>query len=453
MPCDQWSTQSLPNMQKPHQRASTWHYYPYSGGKRLSPKSLGVPLAEPVEKAFAAMRARGDGAPGAAVKRKTLLAAVDDYEAYRRDRNKGARLRYTAARVRRVVTDCGFRTAEQMTPDVVLRCVAQWKGPEGVSTATANQYLAECQAFCRWLVRNKRAADNPLTALDYFPADGDVRRNRRAFTADEQAAVFAAARASGRKKYRLMGMDRYMLYRLAACTGLRAYALAMLTPIALDLDADPATVVSAATDQKNKTLHRVPLASSFAAELRDYLAGRDPATRIWPGMWYGFAARMLRVDLAAAGVPTRTEDGNAHFHSFRHTFTSRVARVATTKVGMSLTGHKTASVFHAYTHVDEADRNAVIGALDGAPQPAPAASLESLITQLESRRLAHDMLLFGDCWLQGTELIPFGELRVIGQIHQLDEREAVNQPTHSASDANHIAATLCTSGHCPSNAL
>jgi integrase len=107
------------------------------------------------------------------------------------------------------------------------------------------------------------------------------------------------------------------LYRVAAFIGLRAYALAMLRPVDFDFTTDPGMVVSAAKDQKNKTTHRIPLAPSIVAELREYLKDRNPMDCICCSPWNRFAARMLRVDLAAADVPESAADGHLHFHSWQ----------------------------------------------------------------------------------------------------------------------------------------
>jgi integrase len=284
--------------------------------------------------------------------------------------------------------------------------------------------------------------------MDYFRPDGDVRRDRRAFTDAELQAIFTAAQASKKKRYRLAGTDRSMLYKLAAYTGFRAFALAMLTPASFDFDSEPATVTIPAVNQKNKTTITNPLAPSVASEIKEYLAGRKPQDRVWPGCWYLFAARMLRTDLAAGGVQERTEKGRADFHSFRHTFTSRVARLATTKVAMSLTGHKTAGVIMGYTHVADDDRNAVVQALDAAhcaSQPPARFDWQALLAEFEKLRLNGETAIIGDVGRETDgSWVFFGDPLVFGQVHQL---------TQDNPDASYSTAVPCTASPSSSRAL
>src|SRR5262249_36475622 len=55
-----------------------------------------------------------------------------------------------------------------------------------------------------------------------------------------------------------------------------------------------------------------PLRPDMAALLRSYLKGRPRNRLVWPGTWKDRAAEMLRIDLAAAGIPYTDED-NRYF--------------------------------------------------------------------------------------------------------------------------------------------
>jgi integrase len=381
-------------MQTPHRRASTYHYYPYDGKRRISPKSLGVSLTEPIEVAIKAMEARGDHVPAEAPRPavdKPLLDHLADYLTYKQAKNLKSKRPYSVHRVRQVIVGCGFITHADVTWEKVVQHVSSLIGKtrrEGINFKTANDYLEETGWFFDWLVKTDRAAKNPLAAMERFRDDGDTRYDRRAFTDAELDAIFRAALASTKTIYGFTGRDRCMLYRLAAFTGLRAGALATLTPASFDLDATPPTVNVRATEQKNKNRMEMPLHSGLVADLREYLAGRPADRPVWAGKWVKEGAAMLRVDLAAAGVPDRTKEGNSHFHSFRHTFTTRVARaMPNAKVGMSLTGHRDADIFAHYTHTDLNERAEVIERIGGKTTP-PSADPAAYPPSALGRRMA-----------------------------------------------------------------
>src|SRR5947209_9844448 len=110
-----------------------------------------------------------------------------------------------------------------------------------IGVKTSNYYLAAIKEFCTWMVRDGRAAANPLSHVSGLNAELDVRRKRRALEADEFARLVAAA-ASGPPVQELSGPNRAMLNVLAAWTGYRRRELASVTSRSLDLGATPATI-------------------------------------------------------------------------------------------------------------------------------------------------------------------------------------------------------------------
>ncbi len=63
-------------------------------------------------------------------------------------------------------------------------------------------------------------------------------------------------------------------------------------------------------------------------ELRNYLPTIKAGEPLWRGPWAAHCsgAKLLRVDLAAAGIQYRTREGVADFHSLRVTFCTDLAR-------------------------------------------------------------------------------------------------------------------------------
>ena len=188
--------------------------------------------------------------------------------------------------------------------------------------------------------------------------------------------------AHGRTAVRHFGEDGATLG-----TGLRVQELASLTPAAFDLEARTVTVCAASTKNRKRAVQPLPAAVNDL--MRRHLAGRASQERIWPGTWWKRTAKLIRRDLAAAGVPyvVEGEDGPlyADFHALRHTYVTEVVRTAPNlKVAQELARHSTpALTLGVYTHSDAPERRAAVDGLFGAvlgempgPVIAPAAPVD-----------------------------------------------------------------------------
>src|SRR5262249_26464153 len=96
---------------------------------------------------------------------------------------------------------------------------------EGKSIQTSNHYLRAIKQFSRWLVKDRRAHDDPLAHVAMQNVATDRRHDRRPLSETELVSVLSAAEA-GPIVRRIKGPDRAMLYRAAASTGLPARELA-----------------------------------------------------------------------------------------------------------------------------------------------------------------------------------------------------------------------------------
>jgi len=198
-------------------------------------------------------------------------------------------------------------------------------------------------------------------------ADVEAGRQRRALPPEEFAALIAAAR-QGLSVRRLSGEDRAMLYLVAAYTGLRESELFSLTPQSFDLDADPPMVTVEAGSSKRRRRDTLPVRPDLADLIREWLADKPAEGKLWPGGWWRHGAKMVRVDLAAAGIPF--EDGTGRvfdFHALRHQFISNLAAAGVhPKIAQLLARHSTITLtLDRYTHVGLMDQTA---ALDQLPQ-------------------------------------------------------------------------------------
>jgi integrase len=249
----------------------------------------------------------------------------------------------------------------------------------GIGPSTSNHYLVAAKSFAEWLRKNDRLTRNPLEHLAALNIEVDLRRPRRPLPAAEFDALVTAARA-GRPFRGLAGEDRATLYTFAANTGLRASELGSLEPASFLLDEETPVVRVRACYSKHREEDLQPMRPDLAALMRRYVGGRPAGVPLWPGTWTVAGAEMVRLDLAAAGIPYETPDGFFDFHALRHHFvTLLVIGKASSKDAQVLARHKTHSLtMDRYAHNPVKLAASALGLLpqlaDAAPQPdAPAA--------------------------------------------------------------------------------
>jgi integrase len=114
----------------------------------------------------------------------------------------------------------------------------------------------------------------------------------------------------------LTGKDRAILYLVALSTGWRAGGIANLR---VHNFLTNGLVILEARYSKNRREQRKFLPDSVRKTVADYLQDKSVNEIVWPGNWYQNAAEMLRIDLKAAGINPKTDEGILDFHSFRNT--------------------------------------------------------------------------------------------------------------------------------------
>jgi integrase len=232
-------------------------------------------------------------------------------------------------------------------------------------------------------------------------------RNGPPVASAELLAILDAAKASPKRFKGLDGPARYYLYLAACGTGYRAQELASLMPEAFALDARPPTATVSARRSKNRRVSTQPLPDGVVAELRAYLAGKPHGERLWPGSWWGKAAEMLQIDLAAAGVPytVRGLDGvdrYADFHALRHTYITYLAVAGVSpKNAQELARHSDIRLtMERYTHArqDELAESVNRLALPSAGGESAADPL-STMPRAELERTARDLAELVGCFV------------------------------------------------------
>jgi integrase len=221
-------------------------------------------------------------------------------------------------RVHRALVEwCAFKTLKDIHVDAVQRALKEHVPGD----QTRHRYANETRSFGRWLLRSRRVADDPLAQLA-MPKVKKIRRRRRPLQDEELRSLLAAAKASKRPFRGLTGEDRHWLYCCASYTGLRAEELSKLTPESFRL-ADPIPVVYLSGEHtKNSKACWQPIPQSVAANMASYLRDKPADKPVWPGTWNKRAARMMKRDLAEAGIAITSEGTEGKlvldFHALRH---------------------------------------------------------------------------------------------------------------------------------------
>ena len=306
-------------------------------------------------------------------RRKPLAQHLFDFEAHLEGKgNTNDHVDKTLSRCRRILDEIGAERFDDIASEAVEDCLAEWRRG-GMSVGTSNGYFRAIRTFCRWMVRSKRARQNPLAGMSCIKVtDANRTRKRRPLTDDEVRRLIEATRKSPEPFMGLSGPDRAMLYLLAVNTGLRAGELASLTPGSFEL-CDPSTpsagsgragsgqagrlvVRCQAGYTKNGQEAELPLRRDVAATVRAWLAEKPAGEPVWPGKWASqrHGAEMIRIDLTTADIDAEDDRGRVvDFHALRHTFISNLARAGVhPRNAQALARHSTIDLtMNVYTHV------------------------------------------------------------------------------------------------------
>jgi integrase len=276
------------------------------------------------------------------------------------------------ARTKTVIEGCKFVMWTDMSASKAQRYLSDLRdGGNGISAQTFNFYLQSVKQFCRWMVQDRRAFENPLQHLKGLNVRTDKRRNRRALELDEVRRLLEATQAAG-ERFGMTGYQRAMVYQLAVETGLRAKELRSLTVDSFDFENNAVTVE--ATYSKNKRSATLPLRPDTSAELKNMLRGKLPNVRAFD-MPYK-TAKMIYKDLKDAKIDYKDNGrGIVDFHSLRHTTGSLLAASGThPKVAQSLMRHSDINLtMNRYTHIFRGQESKAVESLPDLSLPSTQA--------------------------------------------------------------------------------
>lgn len=174
------------------------------------------------------------------------------------------------ARLQRLAEECGWERLGDISADAFIkwrdsaignadhnRADMSTRTIRTLSPKAKNHYLATLNTFCRWCIKRKRMAGNPVADVEKLNAAIDVRRERRALTVAELLRLLDAVPAHYRMGYQmLMG------------TGLRRAELRALRWGDVRLNAPHPFIQLRAADTKAKRADVIPLRSDLAGLLR-----------------------------------------------------------------------------------------------------------------------------------------------------------------------------------------
>jgi len=278
---------------------------------------------------------------------KTLTQHLDDFRgALLAKENGQGYADQIKSTIEFVFTKCGFKMWSDIDANKVYISLADLRGENGIGQRTFNYYLKICKEFCKWLCKEQRATTNPLEHLSCV-TQTEKRRQRRALTLDKQHKLLEVTE-SGATHHNMTGFERRLVYTLALQTGLRANEIRSLTVSSFDFAECIVTLQGAYA--KNKKTAVIDLKPELVTELKTFLAGRMPNTRAFamPDQ----PSKMIERDLEAAGIPYKTDEGTADFHSLRHSFITNLARSGVKPYeAMALARHSTITLtMNYYTH-------------------------------------------------------------------------------------------------------
>jgi len=248
-----------------------------------------------------------------------------------------------------------------LTGEAVQSALARLRA-EGWSAQTCNHYRTSARAFAHWCRLTGRLNGDPLMGVTGYNVKEDRRHDRRTLSVEDMRKLVQAAH-DGPTVAKLDGPTRALCYRLAAATGLRYEELSSLTPESFDLGESPTVTVEAGYCKNGETATQ-PLPPDLVADLAEHIARFGAGEAVFKLPWQK-GARLLRSDLARAGIPYRDAAGLVFdFHALRCQFATLAdAAGVTPRVVQKLMRHSTLELTARYTRPRVVDLEAAASSL------------------------------------------------------------------------------------------
>ena len=344
-------------------------------------------------------------------RKRPLAEHLADYRQSLRDKgNTGKYAEEVFGKVTRIADGCKFVYLGDVSASRVEAFLADLRRIDGLSIQTSNHHLKAIKQFFRWLVKNRRTGDDPLTHLATLNVATDRRHDRRALT-DQEFTLLIESALSGPPVEAIPGPDRATMYVLSSWTGFRKGEVGSLTKRSFRLTDDPPTVTVEAAYSKRRRLDCQELHSMVVEWVRQWLETKDdlcddnllfPVSGKVPGGRERKTSKMMRKDLERAraawiaAAETDAEQERRHasnfltyqndeglfadYHATRHRFITHLSRAGVSpKMAQELARHSDIRLtMQRYTHIEVRDRVSAIESLPAPPQYAPGSSVDSI---------------------------------------------------------------------------
>ncbi len=238
-------------------------------------------------------------------RRKPLSEHLKDFRQSLLDKgNTKSHVELTHNRVKAVLKGGKFVFIADISASKVQRYLADLRNNgEGISAQTFNFYLQAVKQFCKWMVQDQRASESPLEHLKGLNVRTDRRHDRRALEPDEIRWLLEAT-TTAPKRFGMSGYERYLLYRFAAETGLRANEIRSLTVADFDFDNLRVTVKAGYSKRRREDIQ--PLRPDTTMLLKEFFKEKMPNLEAFGGTYKQLTKRtsdMIKADLSEAGIP------------------------------------------------------------------------------------------------------------------------------------------------------
>lgn len=276
-------------------------------------------------------------------------------------------------RIREIIKFTGWRHLSDITSESFMA----WRAQASLSAKTLKEYQAAINALLNWLVRSDRLERNPLAKVRKPDIRGKAVRPSRAFTLDELAAFFDAAKTPSHR----------IAFMLLAYTGQRVKEIRLLVWGDFTFGETPFVLIRE-TSTKDRKQRPIPLHPRLAAEIEAFRpADVRPDQRVFPAdehfpQWEDSVAA-----LKVAGIKKTDDLGRTlHLHALRKTFqTLGVKAGINQRSAQELLGHTdprlTAGV---YTDVAALELHSEVRKLPWPDQPEKVSS--EVVTQTDAKR-------------------------------------------------------------------
>ncbi len=269
-------------------------------------------------------------------KKLTLKELLSQYQSGLEGKQvTNARIKEAISIIKRFASWCHYTYPSDITSDGV-RAYLKHIAYSGMSARTHNKHLQGIKQFTNWLsIRQECTAD--LRGINSLNERTDKRLIRRSLTEEERECLLDSLEGY---HHGLTAEERKIVYLFALDAGLRWNEIRTLS--VGDIDLKNNSLIIQAKNEKARRGAELPLSDELIDELSLFLSGiiKLPSCPLFEGIWKDKAGQMLKVDLKAANIEFRTDEGQVDFHSLRHTFGTRLALSGVTpQIHMALMRH------------------------------------------------------------------------------------------------------------------